>query len=174
MVLALACTESCLHRAPYQLDQQDTLVFLMLSHTLLLQDLRGREKWITSRNSQWVHRVYYVCNNQHMFYIECPIYIHTHIYINFYRYSEREASIMCKDYFPICPSESTQSNGINKADVLKCQTGSALERLPRSSCPWFYTHCASHICVHIHRADGRVTTWHDSGKSEILSPESLT
>lgn len=52
VVLALACTESCLHRAPYQLDQQDTLVFLMLSHTLLLQDLRGREKWITSRNSQ--------------------------------------------------------------------------------------------------------------------------
>lgn len=85
-------------------------------------------------------------------------YIYTHIYINFYRYSEREASIMCKDYFPICPSESTQSSGINKADVLKCQTGSALERLPRSSCPWFYTHCASHTCVHTHRADGRATT----------------
>lgn len=53
------------------------------------------------------------------------LYIYTHIYINFYRYSEGEASIMCKNYFPICPSESTESNGINKAEVLKCQKGSA-------------------------------------------------
>lgn len=53
------------------------------------------------------------------------IHTHTHTYINFYRYSEGEASIMCKDYFPICPSEPTQSNGRNKVEVLQCQKGSA-------------------------------------------------
>lgn len=50
---------------------------------------------------------------------------YTHTHINCYRYSEGEASIMCKDHFPICPPESTQSNGINKAEVLQCPKGSA-------------------------------------------------
>lgn len=35
--------------------------------------------------------------------------------------SEGEASTTCKDYFPICPSESTQTNGTNGAEVQQCQ-----------------------------------------------------
>lgn len=99
------------------------------------------------------------------------LYIYTHIYINFYRYSEGEASIMCKNYFPICPSESTESNGINKAEVLKCQKGSAQKDCHKTAIPGFQ-HCASHTCVHTQSRRNSIITSHDFGKSEILSPES--
>lgn len=38
-----------------------------------------------------------------------------------------------KTYFPICPFESTKSNGIHKAEVLPMLRGWCLERMPWSS-----------------------------------------